>query len=187
MSKPRILGITGSLRAGAFSTQVLEGLKAAVADRADVVIHSLGDVPLYNQDLDVGAGPDGVARLRDAIGEADGIVIVTPEFNYSIPGVVKNALDWASRPYGAAKITGKLVLPVTESPAFTGGVRAYAPLSDTLHAIGARTLHGPQVVIGSVHEKLQDGKLTDAATLDFLTAQVDALIAALPKTLAQAA
>jgi chromate reductase len=93
--------------------------------------------------------------------------------------VLKNALDWASRPYGAATITGKPVLTVTESPAFTGGARAQAPLNEVLLAIGARPLQRPQTVIASVHEKVADGKLVDEASLDFLLAGVDDLIRAI--------
>jgi chromate reductase len=176
MSKPRLIGISGSLRRDAFSTAVLAGLKEAVADRADLVIHTLGDVPLYNQDLDTETAPAGVQALRDAIGEADGVVIVTPEFNYGLPGVVKNALDWASRPYGRSTLIGKPVFTVTESPAFTGGARAHGPLNEVLLAIGARPLARPQSVIASVHEKIADGRLVDPTSLAFLVQGVDDLI-----------
>ena len=177
MSKPRIVGLSGSLRQGAYSTAILAGLRDAVADRADLVIHSLSDVPLYNQDLDTDTPPDAVAALRAAIGEADGVVIVSPEFNYGLPGVLKNALDWASRPYGVATLTGKPVLTVTESPAFTGGARAHAPLNEVLLAIGARITPRPQAVVAAVHEKVTDGKLSDPTVLAFLSAGVDDLLA----------
>jgi len=176
MSKPRLLGISGSLRQGAFSTAVLRGLAEALGPRAELTIHPLDAVPLYNQDLDTALAPAGVAALRAAIGEADGVIIVSPEFNYGLPGVLKNALDWASRPYGTATLIGKPVLTVTESPAFTGGARAHAPLNDVLLAIGARVLARPQAVIGSVHEKVTDGRLTDAAALEFLIAGVEDLL-----------
>lgn len=182
MSKPRLIGISGSLRRDAFSTAVLAGLKDAAADRAEIVIHTLADVPLYNQDLDTETPPAGVQALRDGIGEADGVIIVTPEFNYGLPGVVKNALDWASRPYGRATLTGKPVFTVTESPAFTGGARAHAPLNEVLLAIGARPLARPQSVIASVHEKIVDGRLVDETSLAFLLAGVDDLIREIGRT-----
>ncbi len=75
--------------------------------------------------------------MRPAIGRADGVIVVSPEYNYGLPGVLKNALDWASRPYAASTLTGKPVLTATESVAFTGGVRAHAPLNEVLLAIGA--------------------------------------------------
>ena len=179
MSKPRLIALPGSLRQGAFSVAVLRGLAEAAASRAEIVVHTLEDVPLYNQDLDNQNPPEGVARLRAAIGEADGVIVVSPEFNYGLPGVLKNVLDWASRPYGAATITGKPVLTATESPAFTGGARAQAPLNEVLLAIGARPLQRPQTVIAAVHEKIVDGKLADEATLDFLLAGVDDLVRAI--------
>lgn len=188
MSKPRLIGISGSLRQGAFSTAVLRGLQSAAAGRADIVIHSLADVPLYNQDLDTQTPPEAVAALRAAIGEAEGVIVVSPEFNYGLPGVLKNALDWASRPYGAATLTGKPVLTATESPAFTGGARAQAPLNEVLLAIGARLLPRAQTVIPAVHEKIADGNLVDEATLAFLLGGVDDLIRAIgPRALAAAA
>jgi chromate reductase len=176
MSKPRFIALSGSLRQGSFSTAVLRGLADAAASRAEIVVHTLGEEPLYNQDLDTDTPPEGVARLRAAIAEADGVIIVSPEFNYGLPGVLKNALDWASRPYGVATITGKPVMVATASPAFTGGARAQAPLNEVLLAIGARPLRRPQTVIAAVHEKVQDGRLVDEATLDFLLAGVDDLI-----------
>jgi chromate reductase len=188
MSKPRLIGISGSLRRDAFSTAVLRGLQGAAASRADIVIHSLAEVPLYNQDLDTETPPPAVAALRAAIGGADGLIVVSPEFNYGLPGVLKNALDWASRPYGAATITGKPVLTATESPAFTGGARAQAPLHDVLLAVGAHIVPRAQTVIPAVHEKVEAGKLVDEATLAFLLAGVDDLIRAIPAdSLARAA
>lgn len=190
MSKPRLLALSGSLRQASFSTAVLRGLADAAASRAEIVVHTLNDVPPYNQDLDTATPPDGVVALRAAIGGADGLIIVSPEFNYGLPGVLKNALDWASRPYGAATITGKPVLKATESPAFTGGARAQAPMNEVLLAIGARPLQRPQTVIAAVHEKIEEGRLVDEATLSFLLAGVDDLIrdiAARPAPLAAAA
>jgi chromate reductase len=174
--KPRLLGISGSLRKGSFNTLVLRSLAEAVADRAELTVFTLNDVPLYDQDLDNATPPAGVVALRAAIAEADGVVIASPEFNYGIPGVMKNALDWASRPYGKATLTGKPVLTMTVSPAFTGGARAQAGLNETLTGIAARVVLRPQTVVASVHEKIKDGKLTDEATLGFLVAGVNDLL-----------
>src|SRR5262249_26020287 len=97
--------------------------------------------------------------FRNAIGVSDGVVIVTPEYNHGIPGVLKNALDWASRPYGKSVLIDKPVLVISVSPAFTGGVRAQAQVNETLLSIPARILAGPQVVIGGVAEKTKTGCL----------------------------
>ena len=91
------------------------------------------------------------------------MILASPEYNYGMSGVLKNALDWLSRPYGASALKGKPVLNITASPAFTGGVRAHQQMNETLAAIGARTLARPQIVIGAVHQKLTENRLTDAA------------------------
>ena len=176
MITPRILGVSGSLRRDSFSTAILRTLQEALAPRVELVLHPLDDVPLYNQDLDTQTPPEGVRRLRAAIGASDGVVVVSPEFNYGMPGVLKNALDWASRPYGASALVGKPVLTMTASPATTGGVRAQAQLNETLLATQSRLVLRPQTVIGSVHEKVADGRLVDAASLQFALQAVGDLL-----------
>lgn len=173
----RLLGISGSLRAESFNTGILKALQSGLGDRAELTLFPLNDVPLYDQDADTETPPAAVKALRDAIGEADGIVIASPEYNYGMSGVLKNALDWASRPYGKAKLTGKPVLTITSSPASTGGVRAQSGLNETLTAIGARVVFGPQAVVGAVHEKVKDGQIAHEQTRDFLTGRLDALLA----------
>lgn len=179
MHKTRLLGLSGSLRGGSFSTAILETLAANAPQGVELTLHSLADVPLYNQDLDTDAPLAPVAALRDAIAAADGVVIATPEYNYGVPGVLKNALDWASRPYGAAALIGKPVVTMSSSFAFTGGVRAQAQLNETLLAIGTRLVIRPQVVIGEVHTKVQDGRLVDQASLGFALAAVADLVRAI--------
>lgn len=174
---PRLLGISGSLRAQSFNTAILASLAEALGDRAEMTVFPLNDVPLYDQDVDTETPPAAVAALRRAIGDADGIVFSSPEYNYGMSGVLKNALDWASRPYGKATLTGKPVLTITSSPAFTGGVRAQLDLNGTLVAIGARVVLGPQAVVASVHEKVKDGRVVDEQARDFLIGRTDALLA----------
>jgi len=176
MSPIQLLGIAGSLRAGSFSTAVLESLRAELPAGAQLSLHPLGDVPLYNQDLDGETPLPAVGALRDAIARADGLVIVTPEFNYGLPGVLKNALDWASRPHGASALIGKPVVTISASPAFTGGVRAQAQLNETLLGTQSRLVGGPQVVIGEVHNKIENGRLIDRASLDFALGAVSGLL-----------
>ncbi len=174
---PRLLGISGSLRAQSFNSAILASLGRTLGDRASFTVFPLNDVPLYDQDADTDTPPPAVAALRAAIGDADGIVIASPEYNYGMSGVLKNALDWASRPYGKAKLTGKPVLTITSSPAATGGVRAQSGLNEVVTAIGARLVLGPQAVVTAVHEKVKDGAIADEATRDFLIGRVDALLA----------
>jgi len=176
MRRPKLLGISGSLRRESYNTAILRTLQEALAPGVDLAIHPLNDVPLYDQDEDTATPPAAVAALRQAIADAEGLIVVSPEFNYGVPGVLKNALDWASRPYGAAPLIGKPVLTVTASPAFTGGVRAQAQLNETLLATQSRLVIRPQTVIGAVHEKVEAGRLVDPAALQFTLQAVNDLL-----------
>ena len=176
MAPVTLLGIAGSIRSGSFSAAILETLKAEVPEGVELTQHSLADVPLYNQDLDTDQPPAAVRSLRQAIAQADGLVIVTPEFNYGMPGLLKNALDWASRPYGASCLIGKPVVTMSASPAFTGGVRAQAQLNETLLATQSQLVVRSQVVIGEVHAKIVDGRLIERSSLDFAAAAIGDLV-----------
>ncbi|TBW41276.1 NADPH-dependent oxidoreductase [Siculibacillus lacustris] len=176
-SKFRLLGLSGSLRRGSYSTAVLETLSAAVTARADTTVFDIGTLPHYDQDRDGAVPPETVVELRRRITEVDGLVVVSPEFNYGIPGVLKNAIDWASRPAFASPLKGKPVLIVTCSPAFTGGVRAQSQLRETFAATLSRQVASPEVVIGQVRDKIVDGRLIDRAALNFSLGAYEALFA----------
>lgn len=171
----KILAISGSLRRESFNTAILKTLGDSLSG-VDFEIFPLNDVPLYDQDLDTATPPAGVAALRRAILEADGVIVASPEYNYGVSGVLKNALDWASRPYGRSAFNRKPVMTLTSSPAFTGGVRAQSSLHETLFAVGARPLARAQIVVALVHEKVKDGRLVDEPTLGFLKAGTDDLL-----------
>lgn len=180
MSQPlssgiRLIGLSGSLRCQSHSTAVLRTLAEHTKPGIALQLFPLNALPLYNQDDDTGDGPAAVAALRQAIAAADGVVIVSPEYNYGMPGVLKNALDWASRPYGKSVLIGKPAVVMTVSPAFTGGVRAQAQILETLSACLMRPVARPQVVIGTSNEKVKDDRLTDAPSLDFALAAIDDL------------
>ena len=175
--KIRILGISGSLRRGSYSTMVLRGLQEAVRQRAQVQIHSLEEIPLYNADLDGDIKPPAVVTLKAAIQECSGVVLVSPEYNYGMPGVLKNALDWASRPGYASVLKGKPVLIMTTSQGICGGVRAQPQLRQTLAGTLSRVVAAPEVVIAAVHTKVDGGRLTDATSLKFMTEAFELLLA----------
>ena len=176
MTQLRLLGLSGSLRRASNSTAVLRGLQDALAPKARLDIFSLHGLPLYNEDEDGEHAPESVRALRSAIETTDGVIMVSPEYNHGMSGVLKNSLDWASRPYGRSVLRGKPVLTMTASPAFTGGVRAQQQMNETLASIPARPVLRPQIVIGGVHEKVSDGRLVDEATLRFALAGVDDLL-----------
>src|ERR1700743_3186722 len=172
----RLLGLPGSLRKASFSRATLIGLRDNLPEKVTLEIHE-PQLPLYNEDDDRRNGPEQVVKFRDAIKNSDGIVIVTPEYNHGIPGVLKNALDWASRPFGRSALTDKPVLVISVSPAFTGGGRAQAEVNEALLSISARVMGGPQVVIGAIAGKTRDGMLIDEASLSFASAAVRRMIA----------
>jgi chromate reductase len=172
----RLLGLSGSLRRASNSTAVLRGLQAALAPRAALNIFLLHEMALYNEDDEGEHVPESVRALRSAIETSDGVIMISPEYNHGMSGVLKNALDWASRPYGRSALRGKPVLTMTASPAFTGGARAQQQMNETLASIPARHVLRPQIVIGGVHEKVRDGRLVDEAALRFALAGVDDLL-----------
>jgi len=176
MAQFRLLGLSGSLRRASNSTAVLHGLLDALAPKAALKIFPLRGVPLYNEDDDGEHVPEQVRALRSAIASSDGVIMISPEYNHGMSGVLKNALDWASRPYGRSTLMRKPVLTMTASPAFTGAVRAQQQMNETLVSIPARPVLRPQIVIGSVHEKVRDGRLIDKAALSFALAGVDDLL-----------
>ena len=171
----QLLGISGSLRAQSYCTAILKTLADSAGDMTNIRLFPLDDLPLYNEDLET-LVPPAVTALRTAMAGADGIIIVSPEYNHGMPGVLKNALDWASRPFGRAAISGRPVLAITASVAFTGGVRAHAQLNETLIAMACPLVVRAQSVVGGVHDKVAGGRLTDQATLSFLRTGVGDLV-----------
>jgi chromate reductase len=175
MKTMTLLGLSGSLRKDSFCTAVLRTIQDRMPPGLELAIHSLAELPPYNQDDDGDAAPASVRDLRDAIADRDGVILISPEYNHGMSGVLKNALDWASRPFGQSALLHKPVLTMTASPAFTGGVRAQLQMNETLAAIPARTVLRAQTVIGAVHEKIQENRLADPVTIDFVMAGVGQL------------
>jgi chromate reductase, NAD(P)H dehydrogenase (quinone) len=163
----RLLGICGSLRMAAFSKAILVAVADMAASSAQFEYTDIGALPHFNQDLYVEPLPAEVRHLRAQITAADGLVISSPEYNHGMPGVLKNALDWASRPHSGSPLQAKPVLIITSSPAFTGGVRAQYQIRETLVSALARPVCHAEIVVGGVGAKIIDGRFSDAATLDF--------------------
>jgi chromate reductase, NAD(P)H dehydrogenase (quinone) len=161
----RILAVSGSLRAGSHNTSLLRAAADAAPAGIEVDLFDpagIADLPLYDQDLDVGDVAASVIRLREAWAAADAILFATPEFNGSVPGGLKNAVDWASRPRLEAALTGKTVAVVGASPGQFGAMWAQADLRKILGIAGARVV-GDELPVTRVHEKLTaDGRLLDA-------------------------
>lgn len=173
----RLLGISGSLRSQSTNTAILRTLGTRLGDQAHLSLFALNDIPLYNSDLEAEALPAPVVALKEAISEADGLIICSPEYNYGTSGVLKNALDWASRPGFDSPLKHKPVLVMTSSPGVLGGVRAQSQLRETLSATLSSVICSPQVVIPGVNQKIRDGRFTDETTIEFMLAAVGHLIA----------
>lgn len=171
-----LLGIAGSLRREAFSKAVLRGVVDALAGKVRIDVFDIAGIPLYNQDEDGEQVPEAVRRLRHEIAVHDGLVIVSPEYNYGVPGVLKNVLDWASRPAYLSAMKGKNALVITSSPGMLGGARAQHQVRETLEGMMARPLVWPHVTIGGVKDKIRDGKLVDEMSLKSCVDGVEALL-----------
>ena len=163
----KLLGIPGSLRAQAYSKAILKAFADAMHLEAEFEYADIGALPHFNQDLYVEPLPDPVATFRAQIAACQGIVISSPEYNHGIPGTLKNAIDWASRPHNGSPLRGKPVLIVTSSHAFTGGVRAQYQIREAFVSTLARPIATPEIVVGQVGSKMVDGRFEDAATIGF--------------------
>lgn len=167
-----VLGIPGSLRAGSFNRRLLEAARELAPDGVTVEIFDLDGVPLYDADLDTDrARPEPVRELKRAIGEADAVLVATPEYNHSIPGVLKNAIDWASRPAGGSPLREKPVAIMGASPGTIGTARAQQHLESVLLSTLALPLPHPGVAVGRAREKFgegDDGRLVHEPTRTFL-------------------
>jgi chromate reductase len=172
----RLIGMSGSLRSGSYSNAVLETLREKFADRADLRIYDLGTIPLYNQDFEGEKRPQPVKALIAAIAESGGLVLCAPEFNHSIPGVLKNALDWASRPAFTSVMANKPVAIMATSRGPLGGARCLEHMRAALDSMLARVVLARDVMITSTADKIRDGRLVDETSLGFACAAVEALL-----------
>ena len=173
----RILAISGSLRRGSYNGALLEAAAAECpADVEFVVWHGLAELPAFDQDLETAREPLAVATLKGEIARSDAVLIATPEYNASVPGALKNALDWASRPFAANVLRGKPVAVIGASTGLFGAVWAQAEVRKILGAIGAQ-VDGREVPVAQAHEAFgPDGRLRDPEQAALLRAVVQDLV-----------
>lgn len=173
----RILGISGSLRTGSFNTATLRACMGLLPNDVEVrTFDRLAEIPPYNEDVRQQGFPDCVEELRKEIDGADAVLIATPEYNYSVPGVLKNAIDWASRP--PQPFDEKLVGIIGASRGVIGTARAQYHLRQVFVYLNATVLNRPEVFITAAHEKFHaDGTLLDRPTGDILELFVQQLVA----------
>jgi chromate reductase len=177
MSKKfKILGIAGSLRKGSYNYGLLLAAQSVAPENCDFEIFNLNNIPLYSQDSE-NPLPAPVVEFKAKIKAADAILIATPEYNYSFPGVLKNAIDWASRPYGDNSWDGKRVGLMGASLGLQGTSRAQYQLRQVFVYLNIHALNKPEILIGSAHEKFDaNGNLTDPKAKEKISELISALM-----------
>ena len=174
----KVLGISGSLRDASYNTSLLRAAGELFnRDEVDFSIYDgLKAVPPYDEDDDVAGAPDAVMRLREAVAAADAILFATPEYNSSVPGHLKNALDWVSRPIAVNPLRNTPVAVVGASRGMFGAVWSQAELRKVAAAIGARVLE-VELAVGHAHTRFdEEGRLIDESIREQLQAVVDVLV-----------
>jgi chromate reductase, NAD(P)H dehydrogenase (quinone) len=164
----RILGISGSLRRGSYNSAALRAAQALAPQGMSIDIFDLASIPLYNEDVKQQGFPAPVEDLRRRVKEADGVLLVTPEYNYSIPGVLKNAIDWVSRPPDQP-FDGKPIAIMGASPSTFGSARAQYHLRQCFVFMNGLLLNRPEVMITQAQNKFDaEGKLIDQPTREII-------------------
>lgn len=178
-----VCGISGSLRAGSYNTMLLRAAgELAPAGMEIRPFERLAEIPHYDGDLEARGTPGPVAELKRAVREAAAVVVCTPEYNWSIPGVLKNAIDWASTPGRETPFAGKPVAVMGASDGVVGTAKAQQHLRLVLASNGALVLPAPEVLVGRCREKFDgSGKLVDETTRKFVARLLQRLLEAVPR------
>jgi len=164
----KILGISGSLRKGSYNSMALRAAQKLAPAGTTIDIADISTIPLYNDDVRTAGEPEAVTALKAQVRAADAVLIATPEYNFSIPGVLKNTLDWLSRP-PEPPVDGKVVAIMGASPGPVGTARVQYDLRKVLVFMNAFTVNKPEVFISFAQNKFNaQGELTDEATAKFV-------------------
>jgi chromate reductase len=172
----RILGIAGSLRRGSYNQAALCAAKLLVPENSEIELFQLDEIPMFNED-DEKRPPSSVVELKKRIRSADAVLIVTPEYNYSIPAVLKNAIDWASRPHGDSAWSGKSAAIMGASLGAIGTARAQQHLRQIFVALNLLLLNKPEVVIAdAAHRFNERGNLVHEPTKQLIQEMLQSLV-----------
>ena len=174
----KILALSGSNRRGSFNTALLNNAKTLVPPGVSIDIYQgLNDLPFYSEELDGDNLHPEARRLREAIAAADGMLLAVPEYNFSLTAMLKNSLDWASRPSGKHVLVAKPTAIVGASSSLLGTIRAQLHTREILHALQADVVSRPEVLVAQASLKFNSsGELTDESTRIFLTQLLDSLV-----------
>ena len=174
----KVLGIAGSLRAGSYNQALLRAARELAPPGMEIAEFDLRALPFYDGDVEAAGNPAAVAAFKDAIRSADALLIATPEYNRGIPGVLKNAIDWASRPPLASPLAGKPVAIMGASSGRGGTARAQEQLRSALEFSRAPVLAEPEVLVPEAYMRFDEqGRLIDEQTRTQLEALLHALTA----------
>ncbi|MCL5106064.1 MAG: NAD(P)H-dependent oxidoreductase [Candidatus Marsarchaeota archaeon] len=174
--KIKILAFGGSFRKDSFSNVLLNELRPQLPQNAELETFDLSGIPMFNQDLEQNP-PKEVKEFKAKIKDSDAVIIVTPEYNYSVPGFIKNAIDWASRPYGDNSFDDKPAAIISSSIGIHGGSRAQYHLRQILVFLNMHPINKPEVMIPFIGKKMENGKITDPETLQKIKELIDSLLA----------
>lgn len=176
-NKVKILGFAGSLRKGSYNKALLRAAAELLPPDTEVEIFDLEGIGPFNQDLEL-TPPDRVKEFKAKIRAADAILIASPEYNYSISGVLKNAIDWASRPYGDNAFDGKPVAVMSASIGMLGGARGQYHLRQSFVFLNMRPVNMPEVMVPFAADKVDaNGSLVDAKSREFIRDLLRSLVA----------
>ena len=176
MDQIKIVGFAGSLRRGSFNKGVIRAAAEYAPSGIRIDVFDLAEIPLYNQDVEDAGEPASVIALKQAIAGADAMLVATPEYNHGIPGVLKNALDWASRPRSTSPLRDKPVAVTGASTGTGSTARAQAQLREAFVFTGACVMPQPELLIGAAASHFDgDGNLTDAEIRASLVELIEAL------------
>jgi chromate reductase len=172
----QIVGLAGSLRRASYNRGLIRAAAELAPTGIVLDIVDLADIPLYNQDVEDAGEPASVVALKAAIGRADALLVATPEYNHGVPGVLKNALDWASRPRATSPLRDKPVAVTGASPGRGSTARAQAQLREAFVFTGACVMPQPELLVGEAASRFDDeGNLTDPETRKALVELVESL------------
>lgn len=172
----KILGILGSVRAESYNRMLLEAARELVPEGAELEIFDhIGDIPPFTQDNEMNL-PASVRELKEKIKNADAILFCSPEYNYSIPGVLKNAIDYASRPYGDNSFAGKPAAIMGASIGTLGTARMQYHLRQTMVFLDMHPLNKPEVMVGPASERFEGGRLTNEKSRELVKNLLEALV-----------
>ena len=180
-SNAAILGFAGSLRKGSYNKALLRAAAEQLPADTSLEIFDLEGIPPFNQDLE-GDPPPKVAEFKSKIRAADAILIAAPEYNYSVSGVLKNAIDWASRPYGDNAFDGKPVAVMSASIGMLGGARGQYHLRQSFVFLNMHPINSPEVMVPFAADKVDgSGNLTDAKSMGFIKDLLESLVSSTRK------